>query len=82
MQDFDRVYAGGNHFVVLTQCGRLIGWGQPGGGQLSEINEYRLTKEPQFLTGIEQVRFVVCGNEYTLAVTGMKYFEIELAIDQ
>lgn len=74
MQDFEKVYAGGNHFIVLTQCGRLIGWGQPGGGQLAEVNEYRLTKEPQFLSGVDKVNIVYCGNEFTLAVTGKRYF--------
>uniref|UniRef100_A0A336KEV9 CSON009577 protein n=1 Tax=Culicoides sonorensis TaxID=179676 RepID=A0A336KEV9_CULSO len=66
--EFDRVHAGGNHFVVQTQCGKLIGWGQPGGGQLGPADVYRMSREPMYL-GIENVKFVICGNEYTLAMT-------------
>lgn len=66
--DFDRVYAGGNHFIVQTKCGRLIGWGQNGANQLGQVEEYKLSKEPVQLP-IKDVKDVICGNEYTLIVT-------------
>lgn len=68
-QDFDRVYAGGNHFVVQTKCGHILGWGQNGGGQLGHLDNYRLSKEPVQMS-MANVKHVVCGNEYTLVVTG------------
>lgn len=68
LREFEYVFAGGNHFVVQTQCGKLIGWGQPGGGQLGPIDVYRMSREPMYL-GIENIKSAVCGNEYTLVMT-------------
>lgn len=68
LREFEHIYAGGNHFVVQTQCGKLIGWGQPSGGQLGPVDVYRMSREPMYL-GIENIKSAVCGNEYTLVIT-------------
>ncbi len=62
-----KIVAGTNHFIALTQDGKVYGWGSNGSGELGQNNTKTYTKRPTYL-GIDDAIDIAAGYQSTVVL--------------
>lgn len=69
------IYAGNEHFILLTDNGKVLGWGSNSNYQLGSIDSLQILHEPVNLKIEEEIKQIECGNLFTIYLSS-KFFHL------